>query len=96
MHGGTSTRQTAAGVGDQAAPFRDDTQQGGLRRPFPATHAGAHRARLASRWGVYRVRRIYDGSAGASVSLWMSMRHPVSRAASRAFWPSLPIARLSW
>jgi hypothetical protein len=26
----------------------------------------------------------------------MSIRHPVSRAASRAFWPSLPIANDSW
>ena len=26
----------------------------------------------------------------------MSMRHPVSRAASRAFWPSRPIASESW
>ena len=29
-------------------------------------------------------------------SLRMSMRHPVSRAASRAFCPSLPMARESW
>ena len=26
----------------------------------------------------------------------MSIRQPVSRAASRAFWPSLPIASESW
>src|SRR5579884_1745754 len=29
-------------------------------------------------------------------SLLMSMRHPVSLAASRAFWPSLPMASESW
>ena len=35
--------------------------------------------------------------AGAgSVSDRMSIRHPVSRAASRAFWPSRPMARESW
>jgi hypothetical protein len=33
---------------------------------------------------------------GCSVSGRMSIRHPVSRAASRAFWPSLPIASESW
>jgi hypothetical protein len=32
-----------------------------------------------------------DGSAGAA-SLRMSIRHPVSRAANRAFCPSLPMA----
>ena len=39
-----------------------------------------------------------DQRAGppASVSGRMSMRQPVSLAASRAFWPSLPMARLSW
>ncbi len=26
----------------------------------------------------------------------MSIRHPVSRAASRAFWPSLPMANDNW
>jgi hypothetical protein len=34
------------------------------------------------------------GSAASSER--MSMRHPVSRAASRAFWPSLPMASDSW
>jgi hypothetical protein len=41
-----------------------------------------------------------EGAAAAacwiSVSGRMSIRHPVSFAASRAFWPSLPIARDSW
>lgn len=32
----------------------------------------------------------------AGTSGWMSMRHPVRRAASRAFCPSLPMARESW
>ena len=39
-----------------------------------------------------RPRRAPRGSA----SLRMSMRHPVSRAASRAFCPSLPMASESW
>jgi len=104
VHGGTSARQAAGRVRDQAVPVTDDTQQGGLRRPFPATHTGADRARQASRVRVYRVARSrplprgYEASpAGiASVSLWMSMRQPVSRAARRAFCPSLPIASDSW
>jgi hypothetical protein len=36
-----------------------------------------------------------DLSAGAASDL-MSMRQPVSLAASLAFWPSLPIASDSW
>ena len=35
-------------------------------------------------------------SAWASLSLLMSMRHPVRRAASRAFCPDLPMAKLNW
>lgn len=31
-----------------------------------------------------------------AVSERMSIRHPVSRAASRAFWPSRPMARDNW
>jgi hypothetical protein len=35
-------------------------------------------------------------SAANSVSERMSIRHPVRRAARRAFWPSRPIASDSW
>ena len=35
-------------------------------------------------------------SAATCDSLLMSIRQPVSRAASRAFWPSFPIASESW
>ena len=48
MHGGTSARQAAGRVGNQAVPVRDDAQQVGFGRPLPAAHAGAHRARQAS------------------------------------------------
>jgi len=37
-----------------------------------------------------------SGAAAACDSDLMSMRQPVSRAASRAFWPSFPIASDSW
>src|SRR6185437_14634692 len=36
------------------------------------------------------------GSGSWTVSGRMSIRQPVSLAASRAFWPSLPMARDSW
>lgn len=50
---------------------------------------------IPPRWAKPQAR----GAAGAlpaSVSGRMSMRQPVSLAARRAFWPSLPMARLSW
>jgi hypothetical protein len=37
-----------------------------------------------------------SGAAAGAVSDTMSIFQPVSRAASRAFWPSLPIASESW
>jgi hypothetical protein len=39
-----------------------------------------------------------DGAeaSGGWASDLMSIRQPVSRAASRAFWPSLPMASDSW
>ena len=48
--------------------------------------------------GVRRRRRAARvGASGAgAASLRMSIRHPVSRAASRAFCPSLPMASESW
>ena len=111
VHGGTSARQAAGRVRDQSVPVTDDAQQGGLRRPLPATHTGADRARQASHVRVYRLTPSatlpgclpgYEASPGAgcgdvpSVSLWMSIRHPVRRAARRAFCPSLPMASDSW
>ena len=38
----------------------------------------------------------YDSSSASWVSLLMSTRQPVRRAARRAFWPSLPMASDSW
>lgn len=40
--------------------------------------------------------RSAEAEPAGSASDLMSMRQPVSRAASRAFWPSLPIASDSW
>ncbi len=45
---------------------------------------------------VYSPSRSRSASGAVSVSGRMSMRQPVSRAARRAFWPSLPMASDSW
>ena len=66
--------------------------------------AGGHPSRAPSGHGRTRAAGGPGGrpAAGAvsvassSASEWMSMRQPVSRAASRAFWPSRPIASESW
>ena len=50
------------------------------RQPFAAAEGSALTGRETA------------GAPGASVSLWMSIRQPVRRAARRAFCPSLPIA----
>jgi hypothetical protein len=65
---------------------RDDSQQPVLRATRPAADAGADRVAHPGA----------GAGAAASVSGRMSMRQPVSRAASRAFWPSRPIASESW
>ena len=96
VHGRSPARQAPCEVGDQAVLDSDDAQQSGLHRPFPAPHAGADRARTASHVQLYRSARSADAPDSPSVSLWMSMRHPVRRAARRAFCPSLPIASDSW
>ncbi len=107
VHAGAPARQSPFGVGGECTPGSDDAQQVGLRRLDPAADARALRAREASRRRAYRVRRLgppAHGSPGSpsaagdvpSVSLWMSIRQPVSRAARRAFWPSLPMASDSW
>ena len=70
-----------------------------------------HRGRSAICGQVYRVAEsaapatlsgaalsgaALSGAAAGAVSETMSIFQPVSRAASRAFWPSLPIASDSW
>ena len=74
------------------------------RRPARRTaSAGSPRgpARLGGRRAPARraaagCRRGCRCSSANCVSDLMSIRHPVRRAARRAFWPSLPIARDSW
>ena len=81
------------------------------RRPPGAFHSllGHHRSRRrratpsrrSRRWRPTRPRRtrlvgVRRPPRRSWVSLWMSTRTPVRRAARRAFWPSLPMARESW
>lgn len=112
VHRGAPARQSRAVVDHQAGSAlvldRDDAQQIGLGGSHPAAHAGAHGALELSRRRAYRAGWPRGGASprhrppgrqvtgAGSASLWMSMRHPVSRAASRAFCPSLPIASDSW
>ena len=95
VHGGASSWQPSGRIGGESTSERDHTQQVGLRPLRPAAHARALRTRRTSRGRVYRAHSP-GGSGAPSASLWMSIRQPVSRAASRAFWPSLPIASESW
>ncbi len=83
-----------------------------LSRPLPLPHGSTrswpHAPRSLRRFGSVQPTQAYragcsSGAAWSSgcgrlsaVSALMSMRHPVSRAASRAFCPSLPIARDNW
>lgn len=103
MQGCTSSRQPARGIGDDAVLDYHGPQQLSARHPTTASHTGAYRSRATDHWEVYLLDHP-RGSAGAAercgaatgVSGRMSMRHPVSRAARRAFWPSFPIASESW
>ena len=70
-----------------------------LRRPSPSLLPGrAPAASTASGGGAAPVVASADArrACSASESLWMSIRAPVRRAASRAFCPSRPIASESW
>ena len=74
-------------------------------RQRPDSRAGSHIS-LRHRWAAQnqvpahgwrpRTTQVASGVSGAAASLRMSIRQPVSRAANRAFWPSLPIASDSW
>ncbi|MEY9942437.1 hypothetical protein ABH932_007226 [Streptacidiphilus sp. MAP5-52] len=94
---------TRLSAGDQAlrhraAPLRHVRATSGPRPRRGGVGSGSR----ATRTSGPALRRCGDrrGQAPAasspSVSGRMSIRHPVSRAARRAFWPSLPMASDSW
>ncbi|GLB66302.1 hypothetical protein AHIS1636_07410 [Arthrobacter mangrovi] len=107
---GTPPGRAAAEIDDDGtkAVRRDgQTQQAGLVILLPAANAGTLR-RLPGRpdrihssaFGkpaTNRAGRIGQGGYWtATASETMSIRQPVSLAARRAFWPSLPMASDSW
>lgn len=101
MHSGTSAGKPAGGIGDHLALDNYDPQQFGAGAPEPTADAGAHWTadRVTGRCRVYPARTASPTahpSEASEVSGWMSIRAPVSRAASRAFCPSRPIASESW
>lgn len=63
--------------------------------PRPRTPETGCAASAAETSGASRRLNRYSAFAGAA-SETISIRQPVSLAASRAFWPSLPIANESW
>lgn len=79
-----------------------DTKQVGLVRTRSATHAGTRDSPTCHTQVHQTVYRVYLPTAESGVTARspesgrMSIRHPVSRAANRAFCPSLPIASDSW
>ncbi len=86
--------QPAGRVRQEEPLAGDDAQQVGGGGALPAPDTGADRRAQtelsASPTGV-------EAAGGSRVTSGrMSIRQPVSRAASRAFWPSLPIASESW
>ena len=98
--------------GSARSPVRSATHESTASGARRAPRAPTHRCRSAAACGVtpeevcrpareaHGIRQFGEPcepcGAAASVSGRMSMRHPVSLAARRAFWPSLPMARLSW
>jgi hypothetical protein len=91
---------------DEAAGAGTTSRQ----RPGRLSYSGPRLIRDPACWGWAYSGWAYSGacatgpadegtagpSAGTAASDLMSMRQPVSLAASLAFWPSLPIASDSW
>jgi hypothetical protein len=109
VHMRSSSRQPTievrnAGSGDDDYP--NQVRRGG---PFPAPDAHAPRPGGSAVRRVYRFVHPAQSAVGScppagaggpaggvAVSERISMRHPVSRAARRAFWPSRPMASDNW
>jgi hypothetical protein len=72
----------------------------GAGRTWPYGPCSPHRCAVEPRGHHIPAYRVDASTEPAASSAWvsgrMSIRHPVSLAASRAFCPSLPIARDNW
>ena len=84
-----ATGQSPPGIGNNPPLGQHDSEQARHTIPLTAPDAGAHRA--TDRTHDSTVNSAH-GSLALAASERMSMRHPVIRAASRAFCPSRPIA----
>jgi hypothetical protein len=86
-----ATHSPGPGCGDVMSsserPIRETEAAIAQQRNLPPLDPASRRCRVLVRPGYF---------SAAATSGRMSMRQPVSRAASRAFWPSRPMARLSW
>jgi len=94
MHVSASSRERPIRIDlGRAIGQGDHADERGSRRRSAAPAAGAQR-------DVTPPHRYAPRGASGAAAAWdsdlMSMRQPVSRAASRAFWPSFPIASDSW
>ena len=90
---GAPAGQPVRRVGHDSTVPGHHPQQLGRRGAPAAAHAGAdRRAQAGSSAGA----AAGAGTASRVTSGRMSIRQPVSRAARRAFWPSLPMASDSW
>lgn len=111
MQPGAAPRSAALGVEDHGRavlPLPENHPQEGRpairptapdarshRAPGPeSSPVGPHQSTAYAGSGVSAAPA--EAGAAPSVSDRMSMRQPVSLAASRAFWPSRPMARESW
>jgi hypothetical protein len=98
LQAGRVTMQVGAAAGQHTAlvdlegpgPGDDPQQLGGGRAPSAPDAGADRRAQPSPPAGAAAA------GSGRSTSGRMSIRQPVSRAASRAFCPSLPIASESW
>jgi hypothetical protein len=108
---GAAPRTTALGVGENDGTAVLPLSENHSQEDRPAIRPAAPDARSHGTGGPEsspvgsHQSNAYAGSAASpppvggwlgTVSGRMSMRHPVSLAASRAFCPSLPMARESW
>lgn len=104
MHVGTPPRLTPVGVGLKRNAGRtrrvrfNYPQQSVLLIPLATSDAGALWGALDRSGHGTRICRLAQstGFCWPAVSERISMRQPVSLLASRAFWPSLPMAKDSW
>lgn len=100
MHPRAAPRQDRALVGDEDAVLGHHPEKGGAGSTRATTDARSYGFHLtpafhlaSPRAGASRKARV---DQSRTLSGWMSIFAPVSLAARRAFWPSLPIASDSW